>query len=488
MLKARLWLAIPLLLGLMGVLTLLPTSVALADENVYEETSCGDESVTDYTTEVNLPVATYDVYIKLGLPGQTGLVELYDQKDTCHIIGKTTASGDSWVRLGTFTTKDAESLNVLQLSSTVLKEIPDANRPSLLFLDSTNPACQPKRNCELIYKDHAAYIRTVSLTSSTSSLNIATIKDPSTEKIVNVKYYADSQLMYTLPTLEEFDLRYSSYYKQKLTRVVEFASGQAIILEDATPLNFNDGIPNMLLRFSATHAGVIIPLAWSVAFLLIFGIMYIILHILRAREYYNYAHGFIHDPTGWHLKLQNLAYSPWYRRTSITGLVLTTSLIIVIATNSFALQIYTVNGVSMQQTLQDGDKLLVNKLPVTFSKQYSPKRGEILIVHPNFGSSIASEETETGTLVKRVLGLPGDRVVINNGIITIFNSEKPEGFNVDAGSDWEKTTTLDESQDQIDIQLAEDEIFICGDNRPESIDSRYNGAISLKQIIGVVIK
>lgn len=488
MLKIKRLLAMSIPLIILGISTLLPIDVALAEQNSYEEVPCGDSSIIYYTGEANLPAASFDVYIKLGLPGQSGLVEVYDQQNACRTIGKATASGDSWVKLGTYATSNAESLSTFQLTSTVLKEIPDANRPTLLFLNSANPVCQPKQNCELTYGDHVAHVRTVSLTGNTSALTIATVSDPTTDIINSVKYYADSQLMYSRPSLQEFDLRYASYYKQKLTRVVEFASGQAIILNDSAPLDFHDSIPNMILRFSATHSSVIVPLIWSLSLLVLFAIMHAILHILRAREYYNYAHGFIHDPTGWHLKLQNIAYSPWYRRTTITGMVLTTSLVVVITINSFVLQIFTVNGVSMQQTLQDGDKLLVNKLPITFSKQYVPNRGEIVIVHPNFGLSALSEDVGSSTLVKRVLGLPGERVTINNGIITIYNSEKTDGFNVDAGSSWEATTSLDETQDQIDIQLAEDEIFICGDNRPESIDSRYNGAIGLKQIIGVVIK
>ncbi len=471
------------------LLAILPTNTAGAiDESTDDERICGDSSITYYTGQANLPTKSYDVYIKLGLPGQTGAVSTYNQSKSCQLIGSMTASGDSWVKLGSFTPESDESPSTFQIFSNVLKETPDANRPTLLFLDASAPVCQPKNNCDLVYGDHPAHIRLTNLTDSSSALTIATVIDPKTDVISSVKYYADSQLMYSRADLNDFDLRYASYYKQKLTRVVEFISGQAIVLQDIAPLNFHDSIPNMLLRFSVTNASIIVPLTWLLVLLVLFAIMHAIMHALRAHEYYNYAHGFVHDPTGWHLKLQNLAYSPWYRRTAITGMVLTTSLVAVIAINSFAFQIYTVNGVSMQQTLQNGDKLLVNKLPVTFSKQYVPSRGDIIIVHPNFGSSLIVDEADTGTLVKRVIGLPGERVTINNGRITIYNHEKPEGFDVDAGSRWEGSMALDESQDQIDIQLAEDEVFICGDNRPESIDSRYNGAIGLKQIIGVVIK
>lgn len=476
-------------LAFLALLAIFPTSaVGAIDETSSDEVICGEGNVTYYNGEATLPRKPYDVYIKLGLPGQTGVVSAYSPSNSCQLIGSVTASGDSWVRLGSFATNVASETSSFQLFSSVLKEIPDANRPTLFFLDANKPICQPGKNCELNYGNHPAHIRLTELTDNSSALTISTVIDPTSDQISSVKYYADSQLMYSRTTLEDFDLRYASYYKQKLTRVVEFRSGQAIVLEDIVPLDFHDSIPNMLLRFSVTNASIIVPLTWSLSLLVLFAIMHAIMHTLRAHEYYNYAHGLIHDPTGWHLKLQNLAYSPWYRRTAITGMVLTTSLIVVIATNSFALQIYTVNGVSMQQTLQDGDRLLVNKLPITFSKQYVPNRGEIVIVHPNFGSTPLLDEADSGTLVKRVIGLPGERVSINNGKITVYNHENPEGFDVDAGSRWESSMSLDETQDQIDIQLTENEIFICGDNRPESIDSRYNGAIDLKQIVGIVIK
>ena len=146
----------------------------------------------------------------------------------------------------------------------------------------------------------------------------------------------------------------------------------------------------------------------------------------------------------------------------------------------------------MESTLQTDDKLLINKIPQSWammnSSEYVPKRGQVVIFHKLKGELILEEEpdSEQTYVVKRVLGLPGERVVINNGVITVYNKENPVGFNPDIKSNWEPNYHIG-SEDNIDLTLSRSEIFVIGDNRPESIDSRSNGPIQLNQIEGKVL-
>ena len=88
-------------------------------------------------------------------------------------------------------------------------------------------------------------------------------------------------------------------------------------------------------------------------------------------------------------------------------------------------------------------------------------------------------------LIKRVIGLPGERVVIQNGYITIYNNAHPSGFNPDKTSGY-KITAATTSGD-IDTILDANQIFVCGDNRTNSEDSRFFGPINANQIVGRLV-
>ena len=87
----------------------------------------------------------------------------------------------------------------------------------------------------------------------------------------------------------------------------------------------------------------------------------------------------------------------------------------------FVIQSYEVDGPSMQETLHNKDLLIVSKLDHTFSRitnrDYIPPRYEIIIF--NRDESGGYESPNVKQLVKRVIGLPGDRVIVKGGVVTI---------------------------------------------------------------------
>lgn len=101
--------------------------------------------------------------------------------------------------------------------------------------------------------------------------------------------------------------------------------------------------------------------------------------------------------------------------------------------------------------------------------------------------SFGDDTSPTKQLVKRVIGLPGDRVVVHEGVITIYNSTNPDGFKPDEelpyAADAQMTPTLNE----IDVTLSQDELYVCGDNRSNSMDSRMFGPIKTDQVVGKLI-
>jgi signal peptidase I len=178
--------------------------------------------------------------------------------------------------------------------------------------------------------------------------------------------------------------------------------------------------------------------------------------------------------------------SGWHELLSTIG-ILATALLTALFIIAFVFRSYQVDGPSMQNTLQNADKLIIWKVPRTWAKithhDYFPNRGDIIV----FTQSGLSEfgQVDSKQLIKRVIGLPGDRVVVHDGSITIYNDAHPHGFNPDLtlgyGKDFPTTSG------EIDKTLGRHELFVCGDNRPDSLDSRAFGPISADQIVGKLV-
>jgi signal peptidase I len=152
----------------------------------------------------------------------------------------------------------------------------------------------------------------------------------------------------------------------------------------------------------------------------------------------------------------------------------------------FVFQSYEVDGQSMENTLQSNDKLIVYKLPKTWAsiwhKSYIPKREEIIVFtkHEDLGGITTKRQ-----LIKRVIGLPGDHVIVKNGKVTIYNNENPNGFDPDKDQVHTKYAPITEGE--VDITVKSGQVFVMGDNRPNSQDSRSFGPIDASDITGKLV-
>ena len=157
----------------------------------------------------------------------------------------------------------------------------------------------------------------------------------------------------------------------------------------------------------------------------------------------------------------------------------------------FVFQSYEVDGPSMQNTLHNQDRLIVYKLPRTISRitkhEYLPKRGDIIIFQKKDLAATDSSTDSSKQLVKRVIALPGERVVVSDGKITVYNKEQPNGYDPDAGAEWTKTANNSVTSGNIDVTVPPGEVFVSGDNRPNSLDSRYFGPVESKDIVGKLV-
>jgi signal peptidase I len=130
----------------------------------------------------------------------------------------------------------------------------------------------------------------------------------------------------------------------------------------------------------------------------------------------------------------------------------------------FLLEFVQVDGSSMVPTLEDGDRLIVNKI-------------EYQISEPDYGDIITIDYVYNMELVKRIIAKGGDSVKIENNVVYL-NGEPLEEDYINDGN----------YEDFSEVIVPEGEYFVLGDNRPNSKDSRYEdvGFISEEDIVGHV--
>lgn len=145
--------------------------------------------------------------------------------------------------------------------------------------------------------------------------------------------------------------------------------------------------------------------------------------------------------------------------------------IIVWPIHKFVFQPFLVQGPSMEPSFFDKEYLIVEEISYRFE---NPQRGEVIV----FKSPSNSQDY----LIKRVIGLPNERVVIKGGGVTIYNDSHPAGVKLNESYLSPGLTTGGD----VDVQIGSNQYFVLGDNRSVSLDSRSFGVVDRKSIVGRV--
>lgn len=179
--------------------------------------------------------------------------------------------------------------------------------------------------------------------------------------------------------------------------------------------------------------------------------------------------------------------SPRFKENLSTIIILISAPLLAILLSIFVFRTYQVDGPSMATTLQDKDRLIINKLPKTFSsitgKDYIPSRYDIVVFNHkgSFSGGISSEKQ----IIKRVIALPGERIVVKGGIVKVHNKDNPDGFLVDKLGPH--TSVINVTEGNIDETVKDGQVFVMGDNRGNSLDSRALGTIDSDDIVGKLV-
>ena len=153
--------------------------------------------------------------------------------------------------------------------------------------------------------------------------------------------------------------------------------------------------------------------------------------------------------------------------------------------NAFIFQSYYVDGLSMTPTLHDNDRLIISRVEKTGSDiskhPYVPQRGQIVVIDSAVSPLTANRDEQ---LIKRVVGLPGEIIIIQNGHVIIKNESRPNGFDADHELNLDVPDTYIDSP--LTITVPDGHVFVLGDNRGPngSYDSRSFGPVPVEMIEG----
>jgi len=166
------------------------------------------------------------------------------------------------------------------------------------------------------------------------------------------------------------------------------------------------------------------------------------------------------------------------RRTVLEwGVVLVGALALALVVRAFLFQAFYIPSPSMEPTLSSGDRILVNKVSY---RLHDVNRGDLVVFHPRPESGVGAED-----LIKRVIALPGETVTTDGGRVLIDGGLLIEPYlPVPDGTAGFGMVPWCANQATGVCTVPDDHVFVLGDNRGNSRDSRYFGPVPIDSIRG----
>ena len=147
---------------------------------------------------------------------------------------------------------------------------------------------------------------------------------------------------------------------------------------------------------------------------------------------------------------------------------------IILPIRYFLIQPFYVKGASMEPNFFDHEYLIIDEINYRFK---APTRGDVIVFR--------YPKDPQEYFIKRIVGLPGERVQFKDGDVYVYNQQNPQGLRLDDSYLTPGIKTYGLSEDPVDVGT--DDFFVLGDNRMASKDSRSFGSVNRSFFIGRVV-
>lgn len=158
--------------------------------------------------------------------------------------------------------------------------------------------------------------------------------------------------------------------------------------------------------------------------------------------------------------------------------VIVVAVVIAVFVRAFVLQQFYISGPSMEPTMFQDNRVLVDKLTFRFRE---PRLGDVVVFDR---VTMNGDEVQHDDLIKRVIGAPGDTVEIKNCEVIVNGDAIDESYLDPVVLERSDQNERCRQPEMSQVMVGQDEFFVMGDNRPESFDSRSFGTISRDIIVG----
>jgi signal peptidase I len=374
-----------------------------------------------------------------------------------------------------------------------------SEKPSILLSskkDDKIAGCSSISGCPYEYDGELMSLYPRRISSYFDNADIYFYDDMSSASISSVKYAIDSKVIYEKDVIEPFNRNFVPPGDRTLQTKVEFSNGLYGVRDEKIKTGtFADVY--LLTRSWLFQNSILLlyPMLLALALALVIGFQKIrvwrhekkiwrsehLANTEESRELLDEGHVIKEDTD------ETLQYVGGVIKKPLIAVVVVMALVTFSA--RFGLTFVRTDGESMIQTLQNNQQMLVNRsgrsLASLRSADYIPNRGDIVIFERTSEGAVG----EKSLLVKRVIGLPGDTIEVQDEkVIVRYEVEGKAKEYVDAEQPWYQTVNKSLFNGRISVTLGVGELFVMGDNRDGSIDSRFFGPITASSIYGRVLR
>ena len=159
-------------------------------------------------------------------------------------------------------------------------------------------------------------------------------------------------------------------------------------------------------------------------------------------------------------------------------IVLVVALVVALGIRTYVLQQFYISGPSMETTLYQPNRVLVNKLSY---RLHEVNRGDVVV----FDRVTSNGETiQHDDLIKRVIGLAGEKISISKCVVYVNKVALKEPYLDSRDTEQDDLIERCRLPDMAEVVVPAKQVFVLGDNRPQSMDSRMFGAVDKNRIVG----